>query len=38
MPPLPARLQASKASIAKMTGVDCSTLDHFLRSRGLMQQ
>jgi hypothetical protein len=31
-------LQVSKASIAKITGVDRSTLDHFIRSRGLMQQ
>ena len=31
-------LQVSKASIAKITGVDCSTLYHFIRSRGLMQK
>jgi predicted regulator of amino acid metabolism with ACT domain len=31
-------LQVSKASIAKITGVDRSTLYHFIRSRGLMQQ
>lgn len=29
-------LQVSKASIAKITGVDRSTLYHFMRSRGLM--
>ena len=28
-------LQVSKASIAKITGVDRSTLSHFMRSRGL---
>jgi DNA invertase Pin-like site-specific DNA recombinase len=27
------RLRVSKASIAKITGVDRSTLDHFIRSR-----
>jgi DNA invertase Pin-like site-specific DNA recombinase len=31
-------LQVSKASIAKITGVDRSTLYHFIRSRGLMPQ
>ena len=31
-------LQVSKALIAKITGVDRSTLYHFIRSRGLMQQ
>ena len=32
------RLQVSKASIAKITGVDRSTLSHFLRSRHLLSQ
>jgi len=31
-------LQVSKASIAKITGVDRSTLYHFIQSRQLMQQ
>jgi DNA invertase Pin-like site-specific DNA recombinase len=31
-------LQVSKASIAKITGVDRSTLYHFIQSRRLMQQ
>jgi DNA invertase Pin-like site-specific DNA recombinase len=31
-------LRVSKASIAKMTGVDRSTLVHFIQSRGLMQK
>ena len=31
-------LQVSKASIAKITGVDRSTLYHFMQSRGLMQK
>jgi DNA invertase Pin-like site-specific DNA recombinase len=31
-------LRVSKASIAKMTGVDRSTLAHFIQSRGLMQK
>jgi DNA invertase Pin-like site-specific DNA recombinase len=31
-------LQVSKASIAKITGVDRSTLSHFMRSRGLAGQ
>ena len=31
-------LKVSKASIAKITNVDRSTLDHFIRSRGLDQQ
>jgi DNA invertase Pin-like site-specific DNA recombinase len=31
-------LQVSKASIAKITGVDRSTLYHFIHSRGLMPQ
>jgi DNA invertase Pin-like site-specific DNA recombinase len=31
-------LQVSKASIAKITGVDRSTLDHFIRSRQLSQK
>jgi len=31
-------LQVSKASIANITGVDRSTLYHFIRSRGLRQQ
>ena len=31
-------LQVSKASIAKITGVDRSTLYHFIRARGLMQK
>jgi DNA invertase Pin-like site-specific DNA recombinase len=30
------KLHVSKASIAKITGVDRSTLYHFMRSRGLM--
>jgi DNA invertase Pin-like site-specific DNA recombinase len=34
----PLDLQISKASIAKITGTDRSTLYHFLRSRGLMQK
>ena len=32
------KLHVSKASIAKITGVDRSTLYHFMRSRGLMPQ
>jgi DNA invertase Pin-like site-specific DNA recombinase len=32
------QLQVSKASIAKITGVDRSTLSHFLRSRHLLPQ
>lgn len=31
-------LQVSKASIAKITGVDRSTLYHFMSSRGIMQK
>jgi len=31
-------LRVSKASIAKITGVDRATLYHFMRSRGLMPQ
>jgi hypothetical protein len=31
-------LQVSKASIAKIAGVDRSTLYHFMRSRGLMRK
>jgi DNA invertase Pin-like site-specific DNA recombinase len=31
-------LRVSKASLAKMTGVDRSTLAHFIQSRGLMQK
>jgi len=31
-------LQVSKASIAKITGVDRATLYHFIRSRGLSRQ
>jgi DNA invertase Pin-like site-specific DNA recombinase len=31
-------LKVSKASIAKITGVDRSTLYHFMRSRNLMPQ